>query len=211
MINLEEKLKSVTQQTNAQDIHEHLPILKDYASRCWHVTEMGVRQVVSTWAFLAGKPATIRSYDMTHPRKLNAGDVFDEAVKAAKENNIDWRFIEQDVLEAHIAQTDLLFIDTWHVYKQLRDELKMHSPKVNKWIILHDTTARAYSDEVGYDEVYGEKFANPTPIDKPQGIGLWPAVEEFLHANRDDWRLLERFHNCQGLTILERITNKRSY
>jgi len=203
MINLEEKLKSVEQQSNASDISEHLPILKDYASRCWHVTEMGVRQVVSTWAFLAGKPSTIRSYDMTHPRKLSAGDVFDEAVKAAKDHNIDWRFIEQDVLEADIAQTDLLFIDTWHVYKQLRAELKLHSPKVNKWIILHDTTARAYSDETGYDQVYGEKFANPTP-GKPQGIGLWPAVEEFLRANQGSWKILERFTNCQGLTILER-------
>ena len=211
MIDLQRKLLHVSQQTNAQDITEHLSTLRSYASRCGHVTEMGVRQMVSTWVFLAGQPKILRSYDMTHPRNLAAGDVFNEAVNAANDNRIDFRFIEQDVLEANIAQTDLLFIDTWHVYKQLKAELKLHSSKVNKWIILHDTTGCAYRDESGYEEVYGEKFSNPTPIDKPQGIGLWPAVEEFLHANRDDWRLLERFHNCQGLTILERITNKRSY
>jgi len=211
MIDLQEKLKSVAQQSNAQDISEHLPTLRSYASRCGHVTEMGVRQVISTWAFLAGQPKTLRSYDISHPQKLNAGDVFNDAVNAANDHRIDWKFIEQDVLRADIEKTDLLFIDTWHVYKQLKSELKLHSSKVNKWIILHDTTARAYSDETGYEDELGERFANPTPQDKPRGIGLWPAVEEFLHANRDDWRLLERFHNCQGLTILERITNKRSY
>ena len=211
MIDLQTKLNDVSLQTNAQDITEHLQTLRSYASKCRHVTEMGVRQVVSTWAFLAGQPKILRSYDMTHPRKLNAGDVFNEAVNAANDYNIDFRFIEQDVLEANIAQTDLLFIDTWHVYKQLKAELKLHSSKVNKWIILHDTTALANADETGYENDLGSKFANPPLQGHPRGKGLWPAVEEFLHVNRDDWRLLERFHNCQGLTILERITNKRSY
>ena len=135
MIDLQRKLLHVSQQTNAQDITEHLSTLRSYASRCGHVTEMGVRQMVSTWAFLAGQPKILRSYDMTHPRNLAAGDVFNEAVNAANDNRIDFRFIEQDVLEANIAQTDLLFIDTWHVYKQLKAELKLHSSKVNKWII----------------------------------------------------------------------------
>ena len=124
MIDLQRKLLHVSQQTNAQDITEHLSTLRSYASRCGHVTEMGVRQMVSTWAFLAGQPKILRSYDMTHPRNLAAGDVFNEAVNAANDNRIDFRFIEQDVLEANIAQTDLLFIDTWHVYKQLKAELK---------------------------------------------------------------------------------------
>ncbi len=33
------------------DINEHLPTLKRYAEKCDHITEMGVRSVVSTWAF----------------------------------------------------------------------------------------------------------------------------------------------------------------
>ena len=36
------------------DINEHLPILKRFSEECSHITEMGVRYMVSTWAFLAG-------------------------------------------------------------------------------------------------------------------------------------------------------------
>ena len=36
------------------DINEHLPTLKKYAEECEHITEMGVRWVVSTYALLMG-------------------------------------------------------------------------------------------------------------------------------------------------------------
>jgi hypothetical protein len=34
--------------------------------------------------------------------------------------------------------------------------------------------------------------------------GLWPAILEFLD-NHPEWILKERFTNCYGLTILERV------
>jgi len=209
ILDLQEKLANIAQQTKSSDICEHLPTLRNYASRSKHVTEMGVRGVVSTWAFLAGKPDVLRSYDMFHPKTFGAGSELNDVINMANENNIDFRFIEQDVLEANIAPTDLLFIDTWHVYKQLTQELKLHSPKVRKWIIMHDTTSCAYRDEEGYEKHLGEKFANP--LLKGQKQGIWPAVEEFIHRNSQDWKILERFTNCQGLTILERISNKKNY
>jgi len=36
------------------DINEHLPTLRSYASKCEVVAEMGVRNVVATYAFLKG-------------------------------------------------------------------------------------------------------------------------------------------------------------
>lgn len=208
-IDLDIKLDEIAQQTKASDIYEHLPTLKNYASRSKHITEMGVRGIVSTWAFLAGRPNVLRSYDMLHPREFGASSELNDVINTANENRIDFRFIEQDVLKANIAGTDLLFIDTWHVYKQLTQELRLHSPKVRKWIILHDTTSCAYRDEEGYEKELGEKFANPLLEGQPQGI--WPAVEMFIHRNSQDWKILERFTNCQGLTILERISNKKNY
>jgi hypothetical protein len=35
-------------------------------------------------------------------------------------------------------------------------------------------------------------------------MGLWPAIVHFLE-NHPEWRLKERFTNCYGLTILERV------
>ena len=34
--------------------------------------------------------------------------------------------------------------------------------------------------------------------------GLWPAIEEFLNDN-PEWKLIERYTNNNGLTILKRI------
>jgi hypothetical protein len=34
--------------------------------------------------------------------------------------------------------------------------------------------------------------------------GLWPAIEEFLENNRNEWTLLARYTNNNGLTILKR-------
>jgi hypothetical protein len=36
------------------DIHEHLPTLMKYAEECDSIIELGVRGVVSTWAFITG-------------------------------------------------------------------------------------------------------------------------------------------------------------
>ena len=99
---LQEKLKDISQQTKSSDICEHLPTLRNYASRSKHITEMGVRGVVSTWAFLAGKPNVLRSYDMFHPKTFGAGSELNDVINMANENNIDFRFIEQDVLEANL-------------------------------------------------------------------------------------------------------------
>tara|TARA_R110000823_G_scaffold125782_1_gene252765 strand:+ start:63 stop:713 length:651 start_codon:yes stop_codon:yes gene_type:complete len=210
-IDLDTKLAVISQQTKASDIHEHLPTLRNYASRSKHITEMGVRGIVSTWAFLAGKPNTLRSYDLFHPSEFGASSELNDVINMANENHIDFKFIQQNVLEANIAETDLLFIDTWHVYKQLTQELRLHSHKVRKFIILHDTTSCAYRDEQGYEKHLGADFSNPHPPGFPDGRGIWPAVEEFIHRNKEDWEILERFTNCNGLTVLQRITNQKSY
>lgn len=88
-----------------------------------------------------------------------------------------------------IEPTDLLFIDTLHVYDQLKKELDRHAACVRQFIIMHDTTT--------FGEI-GE------PIDgSPNARGLWPAIEEFLESHCD-WQLRERFTNNNGLTVLSR-------
>jgi hypothetical protein len=166
------------------DIHEHLPTLKKYASECEHVTEMGVRNVISTWAFLAAKPKRLVCIDIK-PCPV------EEAAQLAKDAEIDFQFIQADTTDPllDIEPTDLLFIDTWHVYMQLKTEFQLHCNKVKKYIILHDTTAFG---EVGESLVSGFVYK-----------GLWYAVEEFLNTN-PEWVLKERYTNCNGLTILQR-------
>lgn len=100
---------------------------------------------------------------------------------------------------------DLVFIDTWHVYGQLKRELDKFSKITNKYIIMHDTTIDAI-----YGETIRENF-NANLQSKQTGIpieeinkGLTPAIEEFLQ-NNTNWILFEKFENNNGLSILKRI------
>jgi hypothetical protein len=160
------------------DINEHLPTLKNYSDDCDHITEMGVRDIVSTWAFLMGNPKKLISYDIN---QINESIIRDSLI----DTNIEFNFILGDTTKIEIEETDLLFIDTLHNYEQLKIELKLHGNKSKKYIIFHDTT------------LFGER--NETN----QGIGLNPAINEFIEEN-SHWVKHEVYTNCCGLTILKR-------
>ena len=165
------------------DINEHLPVLKRYTEECNHVTEMGVRWVVSTYAFMMGKPKTLISYDIEPVEKWGTDRQF--LVDLAKENGTHFEFHIADTLNLTIKETDLLFLDTNHTYNQVKGELALHGNKSNKYIIFHDTTSFEFG---GFD---GDT------------IGIWPAIQEFLDAN-SHWFIHERLLNNNGLTVLKR-------
>jgi hypothetical protein len=193
VIDLQEKIKHISEAHS--DINEHIPTLMKYAQQCDHVTEMGVRWIVSTWAFMAASPKYLVSYDMLDPSRWRENASIQDVYDTADKNNLSFNFIQANVLDVEIDSTDLLFLDTWHAYKQLKSELALHSDKVRKFIILHDTTTYAEHDEKSY-EGWGPDWQG-------DGNGIWPAVEEFLHDNQA-WVLLERYSNNNGLTVLRR-------
>lgn len=161
------------------DIFEHLPYLYRLASTVNHVTEMGTRTGQSTLAFIRAKPGKLVSYDIVrHP-------AVDGVERAALLGGVDYEFHEQDVLEAKVAETDLLFLDTWHVEEQMRQELALHADKARRYIALHDTQSFADTGETA-------------------GMGgIWPPIADFLRAN-PHWHILQHFPNNNGLTVLAR-------
>jgi hypothetical protein len=182
------------------DINEHIPIILKYGSECDHITEMGVRSILSTWGWLASAPKKIISYDLEDP-SIWGGDIQD-VYDTAKAYGLDFTFIKADVLGIEIEETDLLFLDTLHVYNQLKSELELHSHKVKKYICFHDTTSYEFRDEVNIEHQPDySKILNTVS----QKTGLWPAIEEFLNQNQNVWVLKERFTNNNGFTIIERI------
>jgi predicted O-methyltransferase YrrM len=164
------------------DIHEHLPVLADLAAGCDHVTEFGTRMGVSTTALLAARPGRVVSYD-----RVKYADV-DLVEELAGPDRFEFRF--GDTRTVAIEPTDLLFIDTRHDYFQLAVELARHAGKVRRWIVLHDTTTFGTRGETPGDE------------------GLWPAVEELVA--QQEFVILRRFENNNGLTILERRATRFS-
>ena len=100
---------------------------------------------------------------------------------------------------------DLTFIDTWHVYGQLKRELEKFSKVTNKYIIMHDTTVDAELGEtirLGWN-AKEQSMKTGFPLDEINK-GLIPAITEFLESNKN-WKMKERFTNNNGLTILEKI------
>ena len=188
------------------DINEHLPILLQYTKKCSSVVECGVRDVVSSYAFAYGLANTPNNtYVMVDPKKSTQIDPF---LALCRANGVNASFVEQSDLDCPLVNTDLLFIDTWHVYGHLKRELARWHASVNKFIVLHDTTV---------DEWYGETIRNEcngwnaVEQSKDSGIpveeirkGLWPAIEEFLSAH-PEWTIELRLTNNNGLTVLRRI------
>ena len=119
---------------------------------------------------------------------------------------IEYKWIDDLKLEFDNNRTfDMVFIDTWHVYAQLKRELEKYSKITNKYIIMHDTEV---------DAVFGETIRNGwNAIEQSEttefsvdeiNCGLNKAVYNFLYKNKN-WRMLKHYVNNNGLTILEKI------
>jgi hypothetical protein len=163
------------------DINEHLDTLRRYAEECETIIELGTGQTISTWAFLISKPKKFITVDIVHPS--TRGIDFQEIENEAKNLNINFEFILSDSRKVDLPEHDLLFIDTLHNYSVLKEELLTHHNKTKKYIIFHDTISFGNKDEMG------------------NGIGLVPAIKEFL-KNNPDWQEKETYTNNNGLTVL---------
>lgn len=185
------------------DIHEHLSTLREYASKCTTVVECGVYEVTSSYAFadaLRGKEGA--SLTMIDP---HLSEKIPNFLDCCAREGLFARFIHGSDLAVDPIPADLLFIDTWHVYAQLKRELAHWHASVKKYIVMHDTTV---------DEWYGEAVRGRADIDRhvqETGFpateiqrGLWPAIVEFLR-DHPEWTLEKRYTNNNGLTILSRV------
>jgi hypothetical protein len=160
------------------DIHEHLPVLSELTSQCTHVTELGVGWAQSTRAFLRHN-IELHSYEYLPQPGIE--DFFNQA----KESGRNVTLHVDDTRKIEIAPTDLLFVDSLHIYEQVQEELRLHADKSRKFIVFHDTTTFADRGEFG-------------------GKGIWPAIQEFIDSH-PEWQLVERKTNNNGLTILKRV------
>jgi hypothetical protein len=179
------------------DINEHLPTLYSYAKKSTHVVEAGVRECVSTFAFLLGlldgsiedinaNPGTER-HDALRQLKMSCLDLYRsknfDTVKIYEKLGPTINMVVGNCIKYHGVSSTMTFIDTWHVYPQLRDELAHFSKITEKYIILHDTTV---------DGQRGETIRNTCLQRRKEAVeGLW------LLDIRDTTRIME---SCCGVS-----------
>lgn len=188
------------------DINQHLPTLMAYAQQAETIVECGVRNIVSTWAFLKGLLSNNSSTKKLVCVDIQKDHSIDNVIQLVNQH-VDMQFIEANSATVHIPHNyDILFIDTWHVYGHLKRELEHHHSKVNKWIIMHDTEV---------DKILGESIRCGSNIQQQMlqtGYsyedvlnGLQKAITEFLQAH-PEWQIEKVFTNNNGLTILKRVS-----
>ena len=189
------------------DINEHLPTLYRYARDCDSVIECGVRGCVSSWALLYG----LLDSDRNAKKRLVLNDIQECNVHAlldaslAFPDNIDvcTAWLSNLLLEID-EPVDMVFIDTYHVYGQLKRELAHFAPHTQKYLVMHDTTIDGITSEsVRNKHDIPTKMLETGYTEYEITQGLWQAVEEFL-ADHPEWTLLERYVNNNGLTVLAR-------
>jgi hypothetical protein len=191
------------------DINEHLPTLYKYATECESVIELGVRGCISSWALAYGLMRNNKPVKKILLNDLENCDI-NEFLRITRNLDIKVEYEWKNDLDLDIKENyDMVFIDTWHVYGQLKRELEKFSKITNKYIIMHDTTV---------DEIHGESIRNGIqqkglenqslssgiPVEEIVK-GLKPAIEEFLQ-NNPEWELYVKYINNNGLTILRRTS-----
>lgn len=185
-LELERRFKHL--KATPSNINEHLDTLLRYAEQSLVVSELGTGLAESTTALILGAPLVV-SYDLLRRQEV------DDLMTIANFEGKTFEFYTKDSSLCSATPCDLLFIDTWHAYHQLKTELEINYRNVSKWIILHDT--ETFKDQ-------GESWQDWEAAHPGQTLlGLQPAINEFLFEH-PEWCIKEHFANNNGLTVLER-------
>lgn len=208
-------MKYENAKSRVSDINEHIETLYNYSTECTSIAELGVRNMVSTWAFLRGlRDSKIKEQAKLRYYGFDIVDIDDSNLnRICFENDIDCtgHFAQSDLAVDISTETyDMVFIDTAHNYPHCYEELCKFAPRTNKYIILHDTTIDGERSEyvrLGYEpqhyqmlvEQYGGKYT-----EEDFKKGLMYALGEFIEEN-PRWQIWESKENNNGLTILKYV------
>ena len=202
----------------SSDFHQHVSMVTELARQVTHMTEMGVRGGVSTngWLYglasahsLDGKRRTYVGYDLDLRPFVKWCNAAHQALCARE--GVDIQLHQGSVLDVDIEETELLFIDTLHVYGQLKRELAKHADKVTWRIALHDTTVDWRDGEIrrrwkqsSIRALRGRLWEGGWNQEDTD-TGLMLAVHEFLDEYEGEWVLLDNWRHNNGFTIFQRI------
>jgi len=186
------------------DINEHLTTLYNYAKDCESIIECGVRGCISSWALAYGLIDNNKDKKNILLNDIEPCNI-DDFLNITQNTPLDVSYYWCSDLDLEVNESvDMTFIDTLHVYGQLKRELEKFSKVTNKYIIMHDTIV---------DGIYGECIRhnwNASELSLKTGFpieeinkGLQPAIDEFLR-NNSDWFLDKKYINNNGLTILKK-------
>jgi hypothetical protein len=188
------------------EIQEIVPILYEYATNCATIAEIGSSEKLTSNAFING---LLNSSRVGKKRMIcidmNVNYQMDIFAILLRKSIIEFKYVPVDNLHTILPKVDLLYIDSWHNYGQLKRELEKHAADVLKYIFLYGTGLDGEVSEnvrLGNDIAYESQVTGYT-IDELQK-GVQYAIRDFLEKH-PEWKKKEEITYGKGLTILERI------
>ncbi len=160
------------------DLKAHMSKLRELASQCQHVTELGGRVNAST-AILAGKPKQVVA--------IASNNSFEAEMSNLKVEETQLKILAQDSASDDIEETDMLFIGEAKTAAQLHEQLTRYTGKVRHWIVLHNTVTFG---------VWGEGHQTDKPV-----IGLMHSLRRWLKQN-PEWSVVDQSSESGGLMVL---------
>lgn len=167
----------------------HMRVIRDLASEFTCCAEIGIRRGSSTIALLAGCSGTVVSFD---PERLPCHD---KILKASEGRWIPtYQPSEHCDLPPH---TDILVVDGYHNYPQVKMELDRFADKVKHVLVFHDTiSCGTVGDGIANPRVHQAEHLSDT-----RGIRM--AIDELMIRDRS-WFIEAHFPNDSGLLVLRR-------
>ncbi len=167
---------------------QHMDVIRDLAAECESCAEIGIRRGSSTIALLAGCPGTVTSFDIeSYPQHAS--------IMQAAEGRWSVAYIPSET--ATPKPTDMLVIDGFHNYPQVKMELDLFADHVAKHLVFHDTISCG---------TVGDGIANPKVHQAPHlsdKRGIRMAIDELMIRD-PSWFIKAHYPNDSGLLILER-------
>jgi len=178
MPNLDELYTEVC--NTVTDVFKHCPTICELATKCQHITELGLNSLGVAVSVLASQPSKFICYG----EKQGQVDLIKGRLEPLAGNTTFKAFLGNS-LEIQIAETDMLILDTFHSYGQVKQELLRHAGSTRRYIVLLSTFAFSTRGEDGH------------------APGVGNAIMEFLADNKD-WEVIYNLTHNNGMTVLER-------
>lgn len=173
------------------NVFKHCKKIRDYASRCQHVTEIGLRSKALCVALLAAEPLTYEGLAQSDA-EFKDYEIFLKSIECGTKLSL-----AKQPNPEKIVTTDLLVLNTKLAYTRVRSELAKHCNFVSKFILIPGTYEYADRGEDGH---------------RP---GIMQAIIEFTQEN-PSWAIDYNETVNNGLVVLkncEEVTseNERIY
>ena len=138
---------AVQKEAHGQLYTAHHADLIDLMLQCKSYKELGVNQGATAAAILLQAPKYIELVDITLTNFNESRHLFEQL---AQDNDVllSIKEIGSTDPELEITECDLLFVDSLHHAWHVEQELELHAPKTNRYIVIHDTDDRPMNHAV---------------------------------------------------------------